>query len=241
MFDREIYNRNVNFLCEEFGLSIMQLAEILGAENASFINNYEDNNINPSVEELNIVADFFCVKIDWLTGRTGYVFDEDIIQKLEQKIINYEENMKYDEIEYLRQYLEGIPLLLLIKISGSVDSYRKRRTKYGLDERAKILFMFNFWKYIAGKIKQGLVKNDIEFAIFRNNFGLFYQNVDVIGIENVYGHVNWMIGYEMDKILNSCPNKEERKVLMITLNEHAREIKKIEEKSKRRPNKPEKE
>ncbi|MBQ7399492.1 MAG: helix-turn-helix domain-containing protein [Clostridia bacterium] len=51
------------------GISQKQLADIINVSQQS-INKYENHEVEPNIETLSLIADFFDVSIDYLVGRT---------------------------------------------------------------------------------------------------------------------------------------------------------------------------
>lgn len=87
-----------------------QLASLTGIS-SSMIAMYESNKRNPSVENLEILSDFFNVDVDYILGRTKYttrLLDTNQLQMLEPSNIygNHKENLKYfsDKPELLEMY-----------------------------------------------------------------------------------------------------------------------------------------
>lgn len=59
---------NLKKLREETGITQRRLAEVIGVSQQS-INKYENHNIEPDIETLCLIADFFNTSIDYLVGR----------------------------------------------------------------------------------------------------------------------------------------------------------------------------
>ena len=60
---------NLNVLRQEKGISQQQLADVILVSQQS-INKYENHNVEPDIETLIKIADFFNVSLDYLVGRT---------------------------------------------------------------------------------------------------------------------------------------------------------------------------
>lgn len=60
---------NLRLLREEAGVSQKHLAEVIGVSQQS-INKYENHNIEPDIETLIRIADFFETSVDYLIGHT---------------------------------------------------------------------------------------------------------------------------------------------------------------------------
>lgn len=63
--------KNLKALREVAGVSQKQLAEAIGVSQQS-INKYENHNIEPDVETLIRIADFFNTSVDYLIGHTPF-------------------------------------------------------------------------------------------------------------------------------------------------------------------------
>lgn len=67
---------NLKLLRQEYGISQQRLAEAIGISQPS-INKYENHNIEPEIEILKRMADYFNTSIDFIVGHT------DIRRKIE--------------------------------------------------------------------------------------------------------------------------------------------------------------
>ena len=67
---------NLKLLRQEYGISQQRLAEAIGVSQPS-INKYENHNIEPEIEILKRMADYFNTSIDFIVGHT------DIRRKIE--------------------------------------------------------------------------------------------------------------------------------------------------------------
>lgn len=65
-----MFAKRVKFLRQSKELNQVQLAEKLGVKKQS-ISNWENDNIMPSIDMLEKIADFFSVTTDYLLGREG--------------------------------------------------------------------------------------------------------------------------------------------------------------------------
>lgn len=63
-----MFSKQLKYLRQSKGLNQVQLAEKLGVKKQS-ISNWENDNILPSIEMLEKIADFFHVSTDYLLGR----------------------------------------------------------------------------------------------------------------------------------------------------------------------------
>ncbi len=69
-----VFSTQLKYLRQSRELNQVQLAEKLGVKKQS-VSNWENDNIMPSVEMLEKVADFFRVSTDYLLGRDGKAVD----------------------------------------------------------------------------------------------------------------------------------------------------------------------
>ena len=60
---------NLKTLRQELGISQQRLADAIGVSQPS-INKYENHNIEPEIEILKRIADYFDTSIDYIVGRT---------------------------------------------------------------------------------------------------------------------------------------------------------------------------
>ena len=60
---------NLKLLRQEYGISQQRLAEAIGVSQPS-INKYENHNIEPEIEVLKRMADYFNTSIDFIVGHT---------------------------------------------------------------------------------------------------------------------------------------------------------------------------
>ena len=60
---------NLKLLRQEYGISQQRLAEAIGVSQPS-INKYENHNIEPEIEILKRMADYFNTSIDYVVGHT---------------------------------------------------------------------------------------------------------------------------------------------------------------------------
>lgn len=63
-------NENIRVLRESFGLSQVDLAKKMNVSKQC-ISNWENDNVQPSIEMLEKLSDFFRVTTDYLLGRTA--------------------------------------------------------------------------------------------------------------------------------------------------------------------------
>lgn len=68
--------KNLKKLRKLFGVSQQQLADVIGVSQQS-INKYENHNIEPDIETLIAMADYFNTSVDYLIGRTPQQNDDE--------------------------------------------------------------------------------------------------------------------------------------------------------------------
>lgn len=61
--------QNLKNLRKEYGISQQRLADAIGISQQS-VNQYENHNIEPDIEVLSRLADYFDTSIDYIVGRT---------------------------------------------------------------------------------------------------------------------------------------------------------------------------
>lgn len=70
-----LLNKNIHLLRESFGLSQVELAQKLHVSKQC-VSNWENDNVQPSIEMLEKIADFFLVSTDYLLGRDNKKYIE---------------------------------------------------------------------------------------------------------------------------------------------------------------------
>lgn len=61
--------RKLKLLRNEFGISQQQLADVIGVSQQS-VNKYENHSVEPDIDTMIKIADYFSVSVDYLIGRT---------------------------------------------------------------------------------------------------------------------------------------------------------------------------
>lgn len=94
---------NLKTLRNEYGISQQRLADALGVSQPS-INKYENHNIEPEIEILSRMADYFNTSIDYIVGRTEVrrkieYLKEYSLNKKESEIITRFRSLTKDEQE----------------------------------------------------------------------------------------------------------------------------------------------
>ena len=85
---------NLKVLRSEFAITQKQLADVIGVSQQS-INKYENHNIEPDIETLKRIADYFDTSIDFLVGfsserrKTGLSNSQDISRQESSLIRKY--------------------------------------------------------------------------------------------------------------------------------------------------------
>ena len=85
---------NLKTLRKKRGISQAKMAEILGVSQQT-ISNYENSDIEPDIELLCRMADYFEISIDYLVGRTGILGQTETAEII---------SLSNDEAEKLKQY-----------------------------------------------------------------------------------------------------------------------------------------
>lgn len=86
--------RNLRILREEKGISQQKLGEIIGISQQS-VNKYENHNIEPDINTLKLLADYFNTSVDFIIGYT------DIRHKIESVTAM---DLNDDETEHINKY-----------------------------------------------------------------------------------------------------------------------------------------
>lgn len=63
--------KNLKTLRMQSGISQKQLADVIGVSQQS-INKYENHSVEPDIDTLIALADFFGVSVDYLVGHSGF-------------------------------------------------------------------------------------------------------------------------------------------------------------------------
>ena len=87
-------NQRIRELRLARGINQVKLAEALGVTKQS-VSNWENDNIQPSIEILMKLAEYFCVSTDYLLG-------------LEEKITLDVSNLSAEEIAHIQQIINDI-------------------------------------------------------------------------------------------------------------------------------------
>ena len=90
--------KNLKKLRLEFGISQQQLADVIGVSQQS-VNKYENHNVEPDIETLIAIAEYFNVTIDYLVGR-----DESRAEDRDSQILFNQYNLM--EQEQKRLYID---------------------------------------------------------------------------------------------------------------------------------------
>lgn len=103
---------NLRKLRIEKNLSQQQLADVIGVSQQS-INKYENHNVEPSVETLSLLADYFETSIDFIIGRTEInrqiqEVDKYDLNITEQHIIDNFRNLSKEDKEYISSLLKRL-------------------------------------------------------------------------------------------------------------------------------------
>ena len=86
---------NLKLLRQEYGISQQRLAEAIGVSQPS-INKYENHNIEPEIEVLRRMADYFNTSIDYIVGHT------DIRRKIEHTDVYHPNQFETEVITRFR-------------------------------------------------------------------------------------------------------------------------------------------
>ena len=85
---------NIKRLRQEYGISQQRLADAIGVSQPS-INKYENHNIEPDIDVLKRLADYFNTSVDYLVGHT------DVRRRIEHTEVYY---LNPDEIALMTRF-----------------------------------------------------------------------------------------------------------------------------------------
>ena len=91
--------KNLKKLRNEKKVSQQQLAEKIGVSQQS-VNKYENHNVEPDIETLIKIADYFHTSVDYLIGNTEL---DRVIENVEKYDLSYDEKLlidKYRKLDY---------------------------------------------------------------------------------------------------------------------------------------------
>lgn len=153
------------------------MALILNFKNKSTIAQLETIKMLPSFETLINIANVFAVKTDWLLGRTDEPYDDVIISRLEKQLMDNKlaDNLAVRNIA---------PILYLDNTS--------RKILFLPENRAKLVFLFQFLKVVIEKHPEVLHKNmDVAFLKSLANQKRWSKKPD-----ELYMQLQWKITVE---------------------------------------------
>lgn len=100
--------KNIKKLRIDRGISQRQLADIVGVSQQS-VNKYENHNIEPDIETLIRIADYYQTTVDYLIGRTDdslpYSYDDKTLSHDEMELIESYRKLKEAQKRTLLQFL----------------------------------------------------------------------------------------------------------------------------------------
>ncbi|MGL5269031.1 MAG: helix-turn-helix domain-containing protein [Selenomonadaceae bacterium] len=135
MFNRKKFSQRLNLLKVAHNLSNSKLASLLSLKSKGSISAFESGKGIPSLDVFMDIADLFGVSIEWLAGRSDTPYDEKILLKQEELLIDL---ISLDD-----------PALKYFYISAFFIKQNKRymnpstRNEFSLPVRANIIFALN--------------------------------------------------------------------------------------------------
>lgn len=146
MINFNCFVQNFKKLRYNHHLSAADLTNLLNLKSRSSITNIETSRAFPSFEILLKIANLFAVSIDWLVGRTGTPYNEELLLTLETNLIplimtlENHEIVILDKVNFPKEYLDP-----------------KFRSKfYSLPIRANIIFLLHYMQILASKTPEVL-------------------------------------------------------------------------------------
>ncbi len=86
--------KNLKVLRTEQNISQQQLADVIGVSQQS-VNKYENHSVEPDINTMIKIADYFCVSVDYLIGRTKSRHETGVFS---------EEKFNLEEINLVKKY-----------------------------------------------------------------------------------------------------------------------------------------
>lgn len=145
----ERFGDKIKALRKNHDVTLSDMAMLINLKSKGSLSTLENAKNPPSYETLINIADVFAVKVDWLIGRSSQPYDEEIIFKLENQIMNF--RLSADAV--------------FKDIVFDKYSDKELRSKiYPLKMRAYLIFLLKFLKAITEKHPELLHKNiDVGF------------------------------------------------------------------------------
>jgi len=127
---RDSFPKKIRLLREVHNLSTIQVAEFFSFKVNASISDLEVGRVNPTLATLDTIVNFFSVSIDWLAGKSSIIYQEEILNAIEDEL-------RADMITNNPQlyYYQ----LLTWWIRGS-KRYSQRKQVFSLPVRANIIF-----------------------------------------------------------------------------------------------------
>ena len=85
----ERFGDKIKALRKNHDVTLSDMAMLINLKSKGSLSTLENAKNPPSYETLINIADVFAVKVDWLIGRSSQPYDEEIIFKLENQIMNF--------------------------------------------------------------------------------------------------------------------------------------------------------
>lgn len=161
------FGEKIKILRVTYGLSMKNIADLLGYKNSGTISQIEAGIITPSYANLIQFANFYGVHLDWLIGRSYIIYTDESLEFSEKSFKEQIDDLKIEETEISELY--RITWFEILKtISLAYYNHDSRIRYYTLPVRANILVLLHVvslpalcwaWVYILhGENKRGVNK-----------------------------------------------------------------------------------
>ncbi|BAU28987.1 helix-turn-helix protein [Aneurinibacillus soli] len=117
------FGERIAILRTEKGFSLQKLADELGIEKNALVQ-YESGELNPNIEDIRKLAEFFDVSTDHLLGKDKLLTKEDISKELQENGISM---AFYDGLEGFDQLEPEQQQFILQQVKQSIEMFKKMR------------------------------------------------------------------------------------------------------------------
>lgn len=140
----ERFGDKIKALRKNHDVTLSEMAMLINLKSKGSLSTLENAKNPPSYETLINIADVFAVKVDWLIGRSSQPYDEEIIFKLENQIMNF-------RLSADAEFKDIVP---------DVYADAELRSKiYTLEIRAALIFYLQYLKIVYAKTWLILLKH----------------------------------------------------------------------------------
>ena len=150
VFNKKIISQRLRALRLSHRLSGACLAELLQFKSQGAVSNMENGKAMPLFESAGRISNLFAISLNWLTGQTDSIYDEQIIESLEQKLIKQAKTLEREEkFDGPLRYFRLEMYFLFSPTFQYVD--KTFRSKCSLAVRANMIFIMQIFHHISLK------------------------------------------------------------------------------------------